>query len=113
MFKNKIKTILSVLNVPQNNPEMRGKVKGMAIFHQYFVNNHILVSKSMEQYYNGIVERRRALIAYAQNLNIWVLGIKFQILAFIRDERLDLICANPFIPYQNLSLDKFINNFIL
>ena len=96
MFSNNVATILSVLNIRQNIPDMRGKVEGMAIFHHYFTNNHILVTRSSYQYYNHIIERRRAIIAYTQNINIWLLGIKFQILALIRDERIDIMFANPF-----------------
>ena len=96
MFANKIETILSLLNIRQNVKDMRGKVKGMAIFHHYFEKNHILVTRNTNQYYNHIIERRRAFIAYTQNINIWLLGIKFQILALIRDERIDIMFANPF-----------------
>lgn len=95
MFSNIIESLLTVFNLRSNAPEMRGKVEGMAIFHKYFSSNHILVTRNAEQYYNGIVERRRALIAYTQNIIIWLFAIKFQILALIRDEKVDLIFANP------------------
>lgn len=83
------------------NPKFAEKdtrVEGLAIFHNYFTSHHVLVSATAEQYINGIFPRDRAIIAYGQNIIIWLTCIRFQIIAFFGQyEWANIFTANPFM----------------
>ena len=65
-------------------------------FERYLGRKYILITKSSDDYVNNkSIDRKRAFIAYTQNINIWLFAIKWQILALFRDERLDLLLGNP------------------
>ena len=73
------------------------RVEGLAIFHEYFSSHHILVSRTAEEYINGIFPRDRAIIAYSQNLIMWLAVVRFQIIAFFgKIEWVSVAMGNPF-----------------
>src|ERR1700761_2784941 len=68
-------------------------------FERYLSQNYILLHKTSDDYVNyKSIDRKRAFIAYTQNINIWLFAIKWQILALFRDQRLDLLLGNPALP---------------
>src|ERR1700761_93894 len=68
-------------------------------FETYLNRNYILLHKTSDDYVNNkSIDRKRAFIAYTQNINIWLFAIKFQILALFRDQWLDLLLGNPALP---------------
>ena len=68
----------------------------MVNFERLLTRNCILVPKTSDDYVNNkSIDRKRAFIAYTQNINIWLFAIKFQILALFRDQRIDLLLGNP------------------
>ena len=83
------------------NPQFEDKdkrVEGLAIFHEWFRDHHILVSRTAEEYINGIFPRDRAIIAYTQNLMMWLALIRFEIITFFgKIEWISVATANPFI----------------
>ena len=77
------------------------RVEGLAIFHEYFRDHHILVSRTAEEYINGIFPRDRAIIAYTQNLMMWLAFLRFEIIAFFgRIEWVTVAMGNPFILFE-------------
>ena len=86
-------------NILRKRPEKKGQVVGLVNFELYLNTNYIFVSESSDDYVNNkSVDRRRALIAFTQNINIWLFAIKWQILAIFRNERIDNLLANPMVP---------------
>ena len=83
------------------NPQFEDKdkrVEGLAIFHEWFRDHHILVSRTAEEYINGIFPRDRAIIAYTQNLMMWLALIRFEIITFFgKIKWVSVATANPFI----------------
>ena len=68
-------------------------------FERFVSRKYILIHKTSDDYVNNkSIDRKRAFIAYTQNINIWLFAIKWQILVLFRDERLDILLANPALP---------------
>mgnify|MGYP004532818741 CR=1 FL=1 len=74
------------------------RVEGLAIFHEYFRDHHILVSRTADEYINGIFPRNRAIIAYSQNLMMWLAFIRFEVITFFgKTQWVSIATANLFL----------------
>ena len=79
--------------------KLNENINVMDNFETLLSRNCILVPKTSDDYVNNkSIDRKRAFIAYTQNINIWLFAIKWQILALFRDQRLDLLLGNPTLP---------------
>ena len=75
---------------------MREYVDVLVNFERIISKYYILVHKTIDDYIkNKSIDRKRAFIAYTQNINIWLFAIKWQILAIFRNQMLDILLANP------------------
>lgn len=89
------------------------RVEGLAIFHEYFRGHHILVSRTAEEYINGIFPRNRAIIAYTQNLMMWLAVIRFEFLTFFGQfEWASIAAANPFIFFDRPDIASQASAFL-
>ena len=66
----------------------KDRVIGIDLFHDYFQYQVLLVSRNAEEYIAGIYPVHRRIIAYGQNLNMWLTVIRLQLLFWSEDRRL-------------------------
>ena len=77
------------------------KVEGLVIFQRYFSRHHILVAASAEDYLNGVFTTRRAIIAYTQNIMMWLTMVRFQLIAFFHHINwINVLTANPLMAFD-------------
>ena len=75
----------------------KDRVIGIDLFHDYFQYQVLLVSRNAEEYIAGIYPFYRRLIAYGQNLNMWLTAIRFQLLFWSEDKWLKDWLGDPFV----------------
>ena len=80
------------------SPELdENSLEGMAIFTKFFLNNHILITKCCNDYFNRIKEKKRSYIVYLQNINMWINFLRLLYMVFFNDEKVELLLSNPFV----------------
>ena len=83
-----------IIGFPRNR-HLDHKVEGIELFDEFFRRNTILIPNGAEQYFAGIYPPRRAFVAYAQNVTLWVHVLKMSMLFFIDADWVNIWFANP------------------
>ena len=89
---NRLKTKFQRIYFTNNN-----RVIGIDLFHDYFEYQVLLVSRNAEEYIAGIYPVHRRVIAYGQNLNVWLTIIRFQLLVWTKDKWLRYLLGDIFV----------------
>src|SRR6185437_2079580 len=63
-------------------------VEGIQMFHEVFAQNTLLIYHGLDAYRARTPAPWRVFVAYAQNINCWLLGLRFALVYLIPDSQL-------------------------
>ena len=76
-------------------------VKSVDLLLDMIFSNHLVVSNSLDDYFQGIKNRRAKYLAYTQNILLLAFMIYFQLTVIFCGTRLETILINPISGFSN------------
>ena len=80
--------------IESNSSNISDRVEGVLKFEEYILRNHLMVFKTIEDYFNGVYPMKRKIIAYTQVAICWMFVIKLQFNSLIHNKYFDVLTGN-------------------